>query len=84
MHTKSIEWAYPTSDYANRFGFPTSGCWVVETQFHPVDDKPPAGLAGFNQKADAIRWAEEHLANIPWSRYSQHGTEAVPGSRILT
>jgi hypothetical protein len=26
---KRIEWAYPSSDSAAKFGFPRTGCWVV-------------------------------------------------------
>lgn len=70
MSYKSVEWAYPTSDNARRFGFVKSGCWTVETS---AAGKPPKALAGYAQKADALAHAKTIELNWhpAWLRFNQ-------------
>ncbi len=52
---KRIEWAYPTSPSAVKFGFPRTGCWVVyvgETR-----------VAGFGLVHSAVKRARMEAAD---------------------
>lgn len=51
---KSVEWAYPTSGSAVRFGFNAAGCWVVKLS-HGIS--PSEAVAGYADKADALKHA---------------------------
>ena len=66
MKEKALGWAYPSSPSADELGF-AKGCWIV-TLGKP--GKVATLLAGFAEKADALRYAE----NLPeqWSRWSDH------------
>lgn len=46
---KRIEWAYPSSDSAAKFGFPRTGCWVIY-----VGNKR---LAGYSSAVSAVVYA---------------------------
>ena len=58
---KAVEWSYPTSPNAERFGFP-SGCWTVEI----IDGATllPRAVAGFADRVSAIRNATK--IGVPW------------------
>jgi len=70
MKYKSIDWSYPTSANAERFGF-NDGCWTVSV-------KEPGGLpnadAGFATKAEAI----EHAQSLPYDWASFLGRSLKP------
>lgn len=61
--TKTIEWAYPSSDFAKKFGFCNEGCWVVEIR---QGLNPPKGISGHGSKLNAFLAAEK-LPN-PWNK----------------
>lgn len=46
---KRIEWAYPPSDSATKFGFPRTGCWVIY-----VGNRR---LAGYSSAVSAVVYA---------------------------
>jgi hypothetical protein len=52
---KTIDYAYPTSTSAKKFGFYNTGCYVVQLW---DGIKPPKALAGFGTKHDAVKFAE--------------------------
>ena len=53
---KSVEFAYPTSVSACRFGMKGSGCYVVELQW---DDGPPVALSGHYLRENALTEARK-------------------------
>ena len=61
--TKTVEFSYPTSDNAKRFGFYSTGCYTVETV---TGIKPPKSLAGFKTRAEALAHAK--TIDLPWSK----------------
>lgn len=62
MKTKLVQFAYPSSDHAARFGFAKLGCYVVETQ---EATEAPQAVAGYYNKAEAIKHAE--TLPEPWN-----------------
>lgn len=54
MKTKSLDWSYPTSDNAVRFGF-KAGCWTIN-QYQ--QGRLPLALRGFATREEAITFAE--------------------------
>lgn len=52
MKTKSIEWSYPSSTNAVRFGHRKTGCWTVQTR---SGDDAPVSLFGHPDPAVAFR-----------------------------
>lgn len=62
---KLVEWAYPTSDNAKRFGFP-KGCWVYEEVVPSASGESliTLGIAGFATEEEAINAAEKSV--LPW------------------
>lgn len=61
MKTKSLDWSYPTSTNAVRFGF-KAGCWTIcQQQFGHF----PIALKGFATRQEALAFAGS-LA-IPWN-----------------
>lgn len=66
--TKRVEWAYPTSTNAVKFGFGKVGCWVVQT----IERSgswfvwPPKALKGFASKDDARAHGE--TLSCEWDR----------------
>lgn len=63
MKTKSIDWSYPSSPNAIRFGFP-AGCWTVSRM---NGDNPGEAVAGFATEREAIALA--NTMDIPYGRY---------------
>lgn len=55
MKTKSVEFAYPSSPDAVRFGFAKLGCYVVELS----NSVQTVALAGYYLRRDAMAHAEE-------------------------
>lgn len=52
---KTVEYSYPSSTNAKKFGFYNEGCYSVEL----MDGiKPPKAIAAFKTKAEAINHAE--------------------------
>lgn len=52
---KAINWSYPSSGNARRFGFHDAGCWTVSVgEF----GQPLKGVAGFAEKPEAIAHAK--------------------------
>jgi hypothetical protein len=45
---KTVDWSYPSSPNAERFGF-SAGCWTVST----VSSAGPVAMAGFATRAEA-------------------------------
>lgn len=62
MKTKSVEFAYPSSPQANRFGFAKLGCYVVELS---EGTNPPIAIAGYFTKLEA--WQHADTLPEPWS-----------------
>ena len=50
--TKSLEYAYPTSDNAKKFGHHDKGCWFVVIR--GAESETIAGEKAFNSKAEAV------------------------------
>lgn len=71
---KQIDWSYPTSGNAERFGF-AKGCWTVQVS---TDHRPPVAFAGFGTEAEAVTFAR----SLPmpfgdlWKRYETDATAA--------
>lgn len=61
--TKTIEWAYPSSDFARKFGFYNEGCWTILIK---QGINPPKGVSGHKSKLDAFIAAQK-LDN-PWNK----------------
>jgi hypothetical protein len=53
--TKMVDYSYPTSPNAQKFGFNQSGCYTVTIIF---GIRTPKSLAGFATKEEAIKYAE--------------------------
>lgn len=64
--TKRIEWSYPSSGNATRFGLANYGCYTVETV---AGNEPPSAVAGFLTLAEARAHAE--TLPFPWDRYTK-------------
>ena len=50
--TKSLEYAYPTSDNANRFGYENKGCWYVVIR--GAESETVVGERAFTSKEEAV------------------------------
>jgi hypothetical protein len=67
---KSVEWSYPTSTNAKRFGFHDTGCWTVQLT---KGIRPPKATAGFKTREEAMahaetmseKWSNLFLSNHP-------------------
>jgi hypothetical protein len=53
---KSIEWSYPTSTNANKFGFANDGCYTVE-MVDSFGNNLPKAIKGFATLDEAINYA---------------------------
>ena len=65
MVVKSVEYAYPTSPHAEKWGFGKSGCYTVQQGEQTL---PKVVIAAYTEQADAIAHAER--LELPWSRYT--------------
>jgi hypothetical protein len=67
--TKRIEWAYPSSENACKFGFSKTGCWVVEIERPLPSMRPPNAVAGFESHAEA----KSHGDSMPepWDSFTK-------------
>lgn len=65
MKVKEIHYAYPSSGYADEFGF-KNGCFVVEVgeEFEVKD-----AIKGFSTLEQAMEFGET-LTEIPWGNFS--------------
>jgi len=70
MKTKSVEWSYPTSPNAVRFGF-KNGCWTVQIC---TGTGEPRSIAAFITKAEAIAHAQQIKLdwNPAYTRFHSH------------
>lgn len=50
--TKSLEYAYPTSDNAKKFGYYEKGCWYVVIR--GAESEAVVGERAFDTKAEAV------------------------------
>ena len=66
MESKQINYAYPTSDIAQRYGFPNSGCWVIEIGKGSFSPWPKEIVSVWATEREAIEWA--HRIDLPWSQ----------------
>jgi hypothetical protein len=62
--TKRIEWSYPTSPNADKFGF-KDGCWCVEI----VTNGLPRAVNGFATLEEAS--AKASAMPLPWDRFTK-------------
>ena len=53
---KTVEWSYPSSSNAQKFGFGKSGCYTVETA---CGCEPPEAIAGFKTLEEAKEFADK-------------------------
>ncbi len=64
-HTrKSVEWAYPSSTTATRFGYSDRGCWVIKAE-DPIGDHLPVAISAYSSRDDALSAAK--LIYRDWS-----------------
>ena len=69
--TKSLEYAYPTSDTAKKFGYHDKGCWFVVIR--GADSEAIAGEKAFDSKADAFEAFNAIDANVyKWSHAAEY------------
>lgn len=70
---KTVEYAYPTSPNATRFGFGRKGCYVVERHAWPVEPVPFTPIAAYEKREQAVEharrialeWSPMHLRYHP-------------------
>lgn len=67
MTFKSVDYAYPTSPSASKFGFGKTGCYCVELS---KDQQPPKAIAGYATRQEALA----HAKRLPesWSSAFLH------------
>ena len=78
MRTKTVEYSYPTSPNAERFGFGNEGCWTVEYNYV---SKLPEPIKAFERIEDAV----EYVLGLPepWSlAFLRYGTERIPHEQL--
>ena len=53
---KSVQWSYPTSDNARRFGHRFTGCWTVEIIEYDAEGLrlPPVAIEAYQMRKDAM------------------------------
>ena len=73
-NTKSVQWSYPSSPNAVKFGFAKTGCYSVEVKKMKTTpgriDVEWEELRGFSNKAAAVCFAE--TLPYEWDKYSAH------------
>lgn len=69
---KCVDWSYPTSGNARRFGF-VSGCWTVATT---TRGELPVYLRGFAERGEAIKFAQS--LNLEWSYVFHRAYPDIP------
>jgi hypothetical protein len=76
MITKTVEYSYPSSTNADRFGF-KNGCWCVELI---PDNGYPKAIKGFESEKEAVDYA----VNMPepWSACWLHVQRNFRGDRV--
>lgn len=70
---KSVEWSYPTSTNAKRFGFP-KGCWTVSLEKFANGAFTAKATAGFATRDEAVNAAA--ALPEPWAPW---GLDAIEG-----
>ena len=76
---KTLDWSYPTSPNAERFGF-KRGCWTVSLcdWTAPVDGgalNPPVAVKAFPSRLEALRFAGS--LPQPWGRIWKYCAEEL-------
>jgi hypothetical protein len=64
--TKSVDYAYPSSTTAGKYGFGRTGCYAV---YERKGNQPPRSLAAFSTLDEARQYAE--TLTHPWDRYTR-------------
>lgn len=64
--TKSLEYAYPTSDNAKKFGYHLKGCWYIVIR--GAESETVVGERAFASKAEAVETFK--AANAPIYKWS--------------
>ena len=79
MKTKTVEYSYPTSPNAEKFGFGETGCWTVEI-LEP--GKYPISCTAFEDIRDAINRALEMPEK--WNpSFLKYGIDRIKDYRLL-
>lgn len=62
LKTKSVDWSYPGSETAKRFGYDTEGCWTV--MLHGTELER---VAAFRRPDHAV----DHAVSLPhaWNKF---------------
>lgn len=74
---KLVEWSYPTSDNAKRFGFYKTGCYtlhIANNAFVPFDGHKT--VAGFKTIAEAKAMGNTQYPQFPWHKAMSEGWRA--------
>ena len=66
MNCKQVNYAYPTSDLACRYGFPHNGCWTIEIGEGSFTPWSKEIVSVWPTERQAIDWA--HRIDLPWSQ----------------
>ena len=67
---KSVDWSYPTSTNAQRFGCAGVGCWTVNlTTIGEKSAETRAASGGYASEADALRAASTY--SEPWASWAR-------------
>lgn len=68
---KEMNWSYPSSPNATKFGFSLIGCWTVSTV---TGCKPPVAQRGYTSKAEARQYADTlpHEWSASWLQWNKH------------
>jgi hypothetical protein len=65
MKVKSIQWSYPNSDNAKKFGYKTEGCYTLQIGEH---NQPLEAVAACRELAPLVTQGNQ-LFNREWLQY---------------
>lgn len=62
----TVDWSYPSSPNAVRFGCSKTGCYTVSRTDRKRDGspKPPKAIAGFNTRGEAEAYAHLYARDV--------------------
>ena len=66
MNCKQVNYAYPTSDIAKRYGYYSTGCWVIEVGPGSYTPWPKEIVSVWSTEREAITWANR--IDLPWGQ----------------
>jgi hypothetical protein len=75
IDVKTVEWSYPTSPNADKFGRSKTGCWTVE--LHRAPDGLPRALKGFDSRAEALEYARSLPCDWSYNFKRFHAADAA-------